>query len=249
MQQAAHYQDRPNKMQMCSMCKFYISPGGQTRAHDGWADGTGHDGQANGVHKSAIVTARMPGKRYVEVSEEEQTPRGRPRRRDDAGVQARNRGEGALMKIVRTPAGRFLIVADAAHYHKVTNAIARQHIREGRPGWQFALSGPGRVRPSPEGHDAAAGHASARNRLDRLPAPAKASLAELRHRATAHRRRGVGQAAGALLTASPRRLLVLAVMALALGLSGCASLAAYEAAHPYYRFPASGFGVGGGPNG
>jgi hypothetical protein len=38
-------------------------------------------------------------------------------------------------------------------------------------------------------------------------------------------------------------------MALALGLSGCASLATYEAHHPYYRFPATGFGVGGGPNG
>ncbi len=25
---AAHYQDRPNNMQMCGMCKFYIPPGG-----------------------------------------------------------------------------------------------------------------------------------------------------------------------------------------------------------------------------
>ena len=28
-QEAAHYQDHPNNMQMCGMCKFYIPPGGQ----------------------------------------------------------------------------------------------------------------------------------------------------------------------------------------------------------------------------
>src|SRR3954454_9096896 len=28
-QEAAHYQDHPNHMQMCGMCKFYISSGGQ----------------------------------------------------------------------------------------------------------------------------------------------------------------------------------------------------------------------------
>ena len=27
--QAAKYQDRPNAMQMCGMCKFYIPPGGR----------------------------------------------------------------------------------------------------------------------------------------------------------------------------------------------------------------------------
>ena len=26
---AAHYQDHPNAMRMCGMCKFYIPPGGQ----------------------------------------------------------------------------------------------------------------------------------------------------------------------------------------------------------------------------
>lgn len=56
--------------------------------------------------------------------------------------------------------------------------------------------------------------------------------------------------AGEPLSASPWRRFVLAVMALALGhLSACASLAAYQARHPYYKFPSSGFGVGGGPNG
>jgi hypothetical protein len=35
--------------------------------------------------------------------------------------------------------------------------------------------------------------------------------------------------------------------ALALVLSGCASVAAYEATHPYYRFP-GGRGAGGGAN-
>ena len=28
-QEAAKYQDRPNNMQMCGMCKFYIPPGGR----------------------------------------------------------------------------------------------------------------------------------------------------------------------------------------------------------------------------
>ncbi len=28
-QEAARYQDHPNNMQMCGMCKFYIPPGGQ----------------------------------------------------------------------------------------------------------------------------------------------------------------------------------------------------------------------------
>jgi hypothetical protein len=28
-QEAAHYQNHPNRMQMCGMCKFYIPPGGQ----------------------------------------------------------------------------------------------------------------------------------------------------------------------------------------------------------------------------
>lgn len=28
-QAVAHYQDRPNNMRMCGMCKFYIPPGGR----------------------------------------------------------------------------------------------------------------------------------------------------------------------------------------------------------------------------
>ena len=41
------------------------------------------------------------------------------------------------------------------------------------------------------------------------------------------------------------RLFVLAVIALG-HLSACTSLAAYQAHHPYYRFPSSGFGGGNG---
>jgi hypothetical protein len=41
-------------------------------------------------------------------------------------------------------------------------------------------------------------------------------------------------------------LFVLAVISLALGpVSGCASIAAYNATHPYYRFPGGGGGGGG----
>ena len=41
-------------------------------------------------------------------------------------------------------------------------------------------------------------------------------------------------------------LLVLAAMAFALGhISGCASIAAYQASHPYYKFPGGGAGGGG----
>jgi hypothetical protein len=40
-------------------------------------------------------------------------------------------------------------------------------------------------------------------------------------------------------------LFAAAAMALALGhLSGCASIAAYQASHPYYRFPGGGGGSG-----
>ena len=42
-------------------------------------------------------------------------------------------------------------------------------------------------------------------------------------------------------------LSVVAAMAFTLGhVSGCASIAAYQASHPYYKFPVS--GVGGGNN-
>jgi hypothetical protein len=42
---AARYQDSPNNMQMCGMCKFYIPPGGACRLwHDGRSNGTWHDG-------------------------------------------------------------------------------------------------------------------------------------------------------------------------------------------------------------
>jgi hypothetical protein len=42
-------------------------------------------------------------------------------------------------------------------------------------------------------------------------------------------------------------LLVVASMAFALGhVSGCTSIAAYQASHPYYKFPGS--GAGGGDN-
>jgi hypothetical protein len=39
--------------------------------------------------------------------------------------------------IVLTPAGRFLSMISAAHHHKISAKAVQQHIREGRPGWQF----------------------------------------------------------------------------------------------------------------
>ena len=49
----------------------------------------------------------------------------------------------------------------------------------------------------------------------------------------------------------PTKVLIVAVaMALACGpISGCTSIAAYEASHPYYRFPVSGCGGCGGCGG
>jgi hypothetical protein len=45
-------------------------------------------------------------------------------------------------------------------------------------------------------------------------------------------------------------LFVVAAMTLALGqVLGCASIAAYHASHPYYRFPGGGGGGGGGTGG
>ena len=42
-------------------------------------------------------------------------------------------------------------------------------------------------------------------------------------------------------------LFVVAAMTLVLGyVSGCASIAAYQASHPYYRFPGGGRGYSGG---
>jgi hypothetical protein len=47
-------------------------------------------------------------------------------------------------------------------------------------------------------------------------------------------------------TTPAKVLLVIAAMALALGyVSGCASIAAYQANHPYYKFPGGGGGGGG----
>jgi hypothetical protein len=47
-----------------------------------------------------------------------------------------------------------------------------------------------------------------------------------------------------------RVLFLVAAMALVFGpISGCASIAAYEAQHPYYRFPVSGCGGCGGTGG
>ncbi|MGO9999801.1 MAG: hypothetical protein ACLPKW_18930 [Acetobacteraceae bacterium] len=47
-----------------------------------------------------------------------------------------------------------------------------------------------------------------------------------------------------------KALIVAAAMAFAFGpISGCASIAAYEANHPYYRFPVSGCGGCGGAGG
>jgi hypothetical protein len=46
----------------------------------------------------------------------------------------------------------------------------------------------------------------------------------------------------------PDMKILFVVVAAAIALvhvSGCASIAAYQASHPYYRFPASGYGGGG----
>jgi hypothetical protein len=53
------------------------------------------------------------------------------------GDEARDRGEDPVVKIVLTPGGRFPSVASAARHHKVSATAVRQHIRDGRPGWQF----------------------------------------------------------------------------------------------------------------
>jgi hypothetical protein len=42
----AHYQDHPNAMQMCGMCKFYIPPGG--RAGSGMMGGQAGHGMMGG---------------------------------------------------------------------------------------------------------------------------------------------------------------------------------------------------------
>ncbi len=44
----AHYQDHPNNMQMCGMCKFYIPPGG--RAGSGMMGGQMGPGMMGGGH-------------------------------------------------------------------------------------------------------------------------------------------------------------------------------------------------------
>jgi hypothetical protein len=59
---------------------------------------------------------------------------------------------------------------------------------------------------------------------------------------------GVGRATkNGVATMKPSKvLLVLAAMALALGhVAGCASIAGYQASHPYYKFPGGGGGGGG----
>jgi hypothetical protein len=41
------------------------------------------------------------------------------------------------MKVVLTPAGRFLSVNSAARHHKVTSDTVRDRIRKARPGWRY----------------------------------------------------------------------------------------------------------------
>lgn len=43
---AAHYQNHPNRMQMCGMCKFYVAPGG--RAGSGMMGGQMGQGMMGG---------------------------------------------------------------------------------------------------------------------------------------------------------------------------------------------------------
>jgi len=46
-----------------------------------------------------------------------------------------------------------------------------------------------------------------------------------------------------------KEILILVAMVFAVAVSGCASIAAYQASHPPYRFPVSGGGGGGGNGG
>ncbi len=54
-QEAAKYQDRPNNMQMCGMCKFYIPPGGKA--------GSGMMGGQMGPGMMAAGTCELVGGR------------------------------------------------------------------------------------------------------------------------------------------------------------------------------------------
>jgi hypothetical protein len=52
--EVAKYQDQPNAIQMCGMCKFYISPGG--RAGAGMMGGhMGHDMMSGGQMGSGMM--------------------------------------------------------------------------------------------------------------------------------------------------------------------------------------------------
>jgi hypothetical protein len=59
-QEAARYQDHPNNMQMCGMCKFYIPPGGQAgRGMMGGQMGPGMMGRHMGPGMMAAGTCEV----------------------------------------------------------------------------------------------------------------------------------------------------------------------------------------------